>query len=107
MKSKLNKHRHTQDSEPYLLDEHQIEERARQIAKSEGRDTISETDRTRAWDELLPPTQMPYPVSSSQSMAWEELTALTGRQYNHQSWEDSQSIGEVLFEHGLRQPRGL
>jgi len=110
MSAKSTRHRHNQKDESRLLDHDPIEQRALQIARSEGRDDISEDDRDRAKSELRAPNDIPVepeitPGMEPQLTAWDEAPASSGTRSPRVEPEDEASIGKELVEKGLRRPR--
>jgi hypothetical protein len=110
MSSKSNRHRHHQAAESRLLDDSQIEQRAVQIARDEGRDTPTADDRARAREELLAPNEIlgdpeVAPELGKDITAWDEAPESRGRMIKKIGLEDENSIGKDLVEKGLRGPR--
>lgn len=110
MSAKSTRHRRNQKAESNLLDHDRIEQRALQIARSEGRGLIGEEDRDRAREELLAPEETTgepeiSPEMNPQITAWDEAPASAGKRADKVLPEDEASIGKELAEKGLRGPR--
>jgi hypothetical protein len=110
MSSKSTRHRHNVAAESRLLDESQIEQRAVQIARDEGREIPTSEDRTRAREELLGPNETlgdpeVTPELGREITAWDEAPESSGRVVEKVGLEDEASIGKELVEKGLRGPR--
>lgn len=109
MSTKSKRHRQNQKKESHLLDHDPIEQRALQIARSEGRHSISQDDRLRAQEELDSPNALPTdpeftPGMEPQLVAWDEAPASTGKQTPKVQPEDEKNIVQDLIENGLRMP---
>ena len=109
MSAKSTRHHHNQQTESRLLDHDQVEQRALQISRDEGRDAISEDDRDRAREELLAPNETEVQPETTPDMnekvtAWDEAPASSGTQAPTVRPEDDHSIGKELVENGLRGP---
>jgi hypothetical protein len=111
MSSKTNRHRKNQASESRLLDHSDIEQRALQIARLEGRDEIIDDDRSRAREELLAPNEVREEpevtpeLGSKDVTVWDEAPASSGTKAGKVKPDDEASIGKELIEKGLRYPR--
>jgi hypothetical protein len=110
MSSKSIRHRHNQAAESRLLDVSEIEQRAVQIARDEGREIPTSDDRARAREELLAPNESlgdpeVSPELGPEITAWDEAPGSRGKAGEKVRPEDEASIGKELFEKGLRGPR--
>ena len=111
MSSKSTRHRHNQAEESRLLDGSEIEQRAVQIARDEGRDIPSADDRARAREELLGPNEtlgdpeVTPELGGRDLTAWDEAPEDHGHQVKRVRPEDEASIGKELVEKGMRGPR--
>jgi hypothetical protein len=106
MSSKSNRN---QAAESRLIDESEIEQRAVQISRDEGRDLVTADDRARAREELLAPNETTGDPEVSAELggdrsAW-DAPGGSGRQVPRVEPEDEKSIGKELTEKGLRGPR--
>ncbi len=111
MSSKSTRHRHNQAEESRLLNDSQIEQRAMQIARDEGRELPTGDDRARAREELLGPNETLGDPEVTPELGGHDLTAWdvapedSGHQVEKVRPEDDASIGKELVEKGLRGPR--
>lgn len=110
MSSKSTRSRHNQAAESRLIDESQLEQRAMQIAREEGRETPSEDDRARAREELLGPNETQgdpeiTPEMGGDITAWDEAPGASGHKVQDVIPDDENSIGKDLVEKGMRGPR--
>jgi hypothetical protein len=107
MSSKSN--RRNQAAESRLIDESEIEQRAVQISRDEGREIVTADDRARAREELLAPNETTGDPEVSAELggditAWDEVPGSTGTQAPRIVPEDENSVGKELVEKGLRAP---
>jgi hypothetical protein len=111
MSAKSNRHHKNQAAESRLLDESQLEQRAMEIAREEGRTVPHSEDRARAREELLAPNEslgdpeVAPELGGKDILAWDEAPESSGRRVEKVRPEDEQSIGKELIENGLRGPR--
>jgi hypothetical protein len=111
MSAKSNRHRKNRETESRLLDDSEIEQRALQIARQEGRGLITAEDRARAREELLAPNEVSDEpevspeLGSKEVTTWDEAPGSSGKQVPKVKLEDEASIGKDLIEKGLRGPR--
>jgi hypothetical protein len=110
MSKKSSRHRRNERAESRLLDHDAIEQRALQISRNEGHETITQDDRRRAREELLAPneaTGVPEvsPEMKPEITAWDEAPGSSGSKAVKVEPEDEASIGKELVEKGLRGPR--
>jgi hypothetical protein len=109
MSAKSQRHRGNQRIESRRLNLDLIEQRALQIARSEGRDLPTDDDRQRARDELLAPNE-PVPeapeisLETAELTAWDEAPESSGHRVPKVEPEDETSLGKDLIEKGLRGP---
>ena len=104
-----SKSERNQAAESRLMDESQIEQRAVQIARDEGRDLPSADDRARAREELLAPNDNlgdpeVSPEEGGDRAAFDDVPGESGTQAYRVVPEDERSIGKELVEKGLRGP---
>jgi hypothetical protein len=109
MSSKSSHHKKNQATESRLIDDSQIEQRAVQIARDEGRELVEADDRARAREELLAPNETTgdpevAPELGEEITAWDEAPGSRGTQAPRVVPEDETSIGKELTEKGLRGP---
>ena len=98
-----------QAEESRLLNNSEIEQRAMQIARDEGRGIPSADDRARASEELLAPNEEVAdpevtPELGEQIQAWDEAPGESGTKTPDIIPEDNQSVGKDLVEKGMRGP---
>jgi len=111
MSSKSTRHRHNQAEESRLLDHSEIEQRAVQIARDEGRETPDASDRARAREELLAPNEtlgdpeVTAEMGAGDITAWDEAPEDSGHMVPKVGLEDENAIGKDLVEKGLRGPK--
>jgi hypothetical protein len=110
MSSKSTRHHHNQAAESRLIDDSQIEQRAVQIARDEGREIPSADDRARAKEELLAPNESlgdpeVSPELGEEITAWDEAPGARGHKIKDIVPDDETSVGKDLVEKGLRGPR--
>ena len=109
--SKSTRHRHNQADESRLLDHSEIEQRAVQIARDEGRETPGPSDRARAREELLGPNEtlgdpeVTPEMGAHDITAWDEAPEDSGHMVAKVGLDDENAIGKDLVEKGLRGPR--
>ena len=109
MSAKSTRHHHNKIQESHILDTDPLEQRALQIARSEGREEISQEDRDRAKIELYAPNETPEqpeitPGMEPEITAWDEAPASSGRHVPNIIPDDETSIGKDLIEKGMRGP---
>jgi len=83
-----------------------IEQRARELAHTEGRDEVSEADRARALEELSGPApELGAPEAVipeiEQLVAWDGAADSSGHRVEPVGLPDETSIGEQLVQEGL------
>jgi hypothetical protein len=110
MSAKSNRHKKNQAAESRLMDESEIEQRAVQIARDDGRGLVTVDDRQRAREELLAPNETTGSPEVSAEMggdltAWDESPTARGTQAPRVKPEDEASVGKELVEKGLRGPK--
>ena len=98
-----------QAAESRLMDESQVEQRAVQIARDEGREEPSADDRSRAREELYAPNENTGDpeVSAEEGgdrSAFDDVAGESGTRAPRVKPEDEKSIGKELVEEGLREP---
>ncbi len=111
MSAKSTRHHHNQQTESRRLDHDLIEQRALQIARDEGRESIDANDRARAKEELLAPNEVLSDAPELTSdmdprvTVWDESPDSSGKSAVKVPLDDEVSIGKELIEKGLRGPR--
>jgi hypothetical protein len=99
-----------QAAESRLVDDSKIEARAVQIARDEGRDSVTADDRARAREELYAPNETEGDAEVTPEMgvgrvtAWDEAPGDSGRQVPRVKPEDETAADQELVEKGLRAP---
>ncbi len=105
-----NPSKKNQAAESRLIDESEIEARAVQIARDEGRDVVNADDRARAREELLAPNENEGAAEVSPELgvaevtAWDEAPGDSGHKVPRVLPEDETAVGQELIEKGLRGP---
>src|SRR5687767_4699819 len=85
-----------------------VERRAAELARTEGRDHVTERDRIRARDELNGPVRAPLPPEAAEPeieslVSWDEPAGSTGRRIVQQPDTDEPTIAEQLVEEGIQE----
>ena len=111
MSSKSTRHRHNQAEESRLLDHSEIEQRAVQIARDEGRETPDASDRARAREELLGPDEtlgdpeVTAEMGAANITEWDVAPEDSGHMVEKVGLDDENAIGKDLVEKGMRGPK--
>ena len=80
-----------------------VEQRAREIAHSDGRARVNDLDRTRAMEELTGPTSEKSPTREEPGRDWQMPLVSTGEKAPTVRPEDDQNIPEELIEEGIEE----
>ena len=85
-----------------------VERRAAELARTDGRDHVTERDRIRARDELNGPVRAPLPPEAAEPeieglVSWDEPAGSTGRRIIQQPDADEPTIAEQLVEEGIQE----
>ena len=110
MSSKSTRHRENRAAEAHLLEASVLEQRALQIARSEGRHGINASDRARAEEELLAPNEvvgvpeLGSKLGGQEPSPWGQPPGHTGRQAETVRPEDDGNQIRDLVENGMRGP---
>jgi hypothetical protein len=110
MSSKSTRHRENRAAEAHLLEASALEQRALQIARSEGRYAITASDRARASEELLAPNEivsvpeMGSKLGGCEPASWSQPPGSMGRQAETVRPEDDGNPIRDLVENGMRGP---
>lgn len=83
-----------------------IEQRARELAHTEGRDEVSDADRERAREELSGPVHLPTAPEAispelEELVTWDDPTGSSGHRVEPVGLGSDESIGELLVQEGL------
>jgi len=83
-----------------------IEQRARELAHTEGRDKVSDSDRARAREELSGPVHLPTAPEAispelEELVSWDDAASSSGHRVEPVGIGGEASIGEQLVQEGL------